>query len=386
VAIDKQLKSLTTEVRAVDSLSKRLKTKVGLRPPGAQGRSLRSYVVARAGPCLHRTVVCSGRQGLGYWETGRQGLGPRKYLGTDGTLGRTVVSLYGLPVPSDGGPRCGWLSIGCAATGLGCLWSSGQLVGPVAVDCGLAGFRPGMVQAILVAKEVILGDRHDRDNVFRWDTVRMNLPGSEGYAPSLPWVSKIRFEDGCIAADLFIYVDDVRVTGNSKKECDAAARRAASVANGLGVQDAPRKMRFGARDAGAWAGSVVETNDQGVFVTVSQEKWDKSRRYIGDIIEELSRSKELCHKDLERKRGFLIYVTRTYPSMVPYLKGIHQTLETWRLNREPSGWKQKASRVKDPTTAALHAKGPPKFVRAAPRLAGDAEALRVLTSSERPPR
>jgi hypothetical protein len=27
--------------------------------------------------------------------------------------------------------------------------------------------------------------------------------------------------------------------------------------------------------------------------------------------------------------GFLIYVSRTYSSMVPYLKGIHLTLDIW---------------------------------------------------------
>jgi hypothetical protein len=242
------------------------------------------------------------------------------------------------------------------------------------------------VQAILVAKEVILGDRKDSGNVFRWDDVRMNLPGAPDYDPSLPWVSKIRIEDGKIAADLFIYVDDVRITGNSAKECNAAARRAASIVNDLGVQDAPRKRRFGAQEAGAWAGSVVETDSQGVYVTVSQEKWDKSKRYIGDIVEELSRTNQLNHKELERKRGFLIYVTRTYPAMVPYLKGIHQTLETWRPNREESGWKQKALRERDPLAAAAHEAGPPKFVKAAPRLAGDLEALQHLTSSALPPR
>jgi hypothetical protein len=74
------------------------------------------------------------------------------------------------------------------------------------------GLKPSpyqAVQTILVAKEVILGDRRDEKNVFWWDEVRMNLPGSEKYDPSLPWVSKIRLNDGCIAADLFIYVDDV---------------------------------------------------------------------------------------------------------------------------------------------------------------------------------
>ena len=38
-------------------------------------------------------------------------------------------------------------------------------------------------------------------------------------------------------------------------------------------------------------------------------------------------------------RGFLVYVTRTYPAMVPYLKGFHLTIEMWRGGRDPEGWK-----------------------------------------------
>ena len=63
---------------------------------------------------------------------------------------------------------------------------------------------------------------------------------------------------------------------------------------------------LGNRRQGPWAGSVVETDGQGVYVTVSQERWDKSKRYIGDIVEELSRTSELNHKELEKKRGFLL--------------------------------------------------------------------------------
>jgi hypothetical protein len=96
-------------------------------------------------------------------------------------------------------------------------------------------------------------------------------------------------------------------------------------------------------------------------------------------VEELSRSRVLNHRELKRKRGFLIYVTQTYPAMIPYLKGIHQTLETWRPNRKASAWKRKASREKDPMMAVAHAQGSPKFVEAAPRLTGDLETLQHLT-------
>ena len=192
---------------------------------------------------------------------------------------------------------------------------------------GLTSSPYQAVQGMLVVKEVILGNRRDSENVFRWDEVRMNLLGSETYDPTLPWVWKIRSEDGKIAADLFIYVDDVRLTGSSAEECRQAGRRTASVANSLGIQDAARKRRFGCQRPGAWAGSVVETSKEGVFDTVSQEKWDKCTRCIGDIVGELNCTQQLNHKELEKKRGFLIYVTRTYLAMVPFLKDIHQTLE-----------------------------------------------------------
>lgn len=66
------------------------------------------------------------------------------------------------------------------------------------------------MQAVLIAEEVINGNKEDEDNVFAWDVVRLNLPWKEDYDPTLPWVSKIRLKDGKVAADLFIYVDDVR--------------------------------------------------------------------------------------------------------------------------------------------------------------------------------
>ena len=88
-------------------------------------------------------------------------------------------------------------------------------------------------------------------------------------------------------------------------------------------------------------------------------------RYIGNIIAKLGRTQNLNHKELEKKHGFLIYVTQTFPAMVPYLKGIHQTLEMWRPNRDGDGWKI--------IWPASHAPGlehsdRPKFVDAAPHL------------------
>jgi hypothetical protein len=194
-------------------------------------------------------------------------------------------------------------------------------------------------QAMLFAEDVIRGCRFQEKNIFRWKRVVRNLPGLADYDPSLPWIYKER-ATGDPAAEFALYCDDNRAAGNDRLEAKLAARRVASVCNHLGVQDAARKRREASQTPGAWAGSVISTDGKGVFVTVSQEKWDKARTMIEATREELA-SNGGCtnHKELERRRGFLLYVTRTYPAMVPYLKGIHLTLDGWRDGRDADGWK-----------------------------------------------
>jgi hypothetical protein len=43
------------------------------------------------------------------------------------------------------------------------------------------------------------------------------------------------------------------------------------------------------------------------------------------------------HKELEKTRGFLIYVSRTYPPMNPFLKGMHLKIDAWRPERDEEG-------------------------------------------------
>ena len=55
----------------------------------------------------------------------------------------------------------------------------------------------------------------------------------------------------------------------------------------------------------------------------------------------------MSHSELASDRGFLVYVTRTYPPMVPYLKGFHLAIEMWRGGRDAEGWKLKRSSSDD---------------------------------------
>ena len=218
-------------------------------------------------------------------------------------------------------------------------------------DRNLMGFAASPYNSIkmaLVAEEICKGDRFEtgigRDgkelNPFQWDVITLNLPGSTDYDPRYSWIVKRR-KDGQTACDLFTFVDDERVVGPSEELTWQASHMLASKQSYLGIQDAARKVRPCSQTAGAWAGAIVHVVDQlGVCVLTSKEKWSKMR----GILEKwrtalLDIHQHLSHKELLSDRGFLVYVTRTYPAMVPYLKGFHLTIEMWRGGRDPEGWK-----------------------------------------------
>jgi len=83
----------------------------------------------------------------------------------------------------------------------------------------------------------MLRDRRDPENVFRWESVVLNLPGSKDYDPAKPWVYKAQ-KDGKIAADLHKYRDDVQETAPTQEEVDRASSVVAKIASYFGCQDA----------------------------------------------------------------------------------------------------------------------------------------------------
>jgi hypothetical protein len=65
---------------------------------------------------------------------------------------------------------------------------------------------------------------------------------------------------------------------------------------------------------------------------------------VQDMLDEDSTS--MSKLRLEQIRGFLIYSTRTYPCMMPYLIGFHMTIDSWRPNRREDGWRFSMSELK----------------------------------------
>ena len=61
------------------------------------------------------------------------------------------------------------------------------------------------------AKEFVLGNTQSLDNPFRWDNIILNLPGGN-FNPAMARVLKWDVIDECMAIDICIYIDDLRVT------------------------------------------------------------------------------------------------------------------------------------------------------------------------------
>ena len=59
-------------------------------------------------------------------------------------------------------------------------------------------------------------------------------------------------------------------------------------------------------------------------------------------LETLMREDRVPHTRLECIRGFLIYEARTYKWMMPYLKGVHLTIDGRREGRYKESYKTKS--------------------------------------------
>jgi hypothetical protein len=149
------------------------------------------------------------------------------------------------------------------------------------------GSRPSPYNAIqfyYLAEEFVRGNHMDSNNPFFWDKVVLNLPGSVLFDPTRPKVMKWDSENSWIAPeDLIVFVDDLRGSGPTVERTWAVSRAVASRIQYLGIQEATQKRRPPTRNPGAWAGGVFRTSSTNVFVTVSQDKWDKAKRLVGAL-------------------------------------------------------------------------------------------------------
>lgn len=156
----------------------------------------------------------------------------------------------------------------------------------------------------------------------------------------------------------------------------------------LGLQDAYMNRTTSSQEPEEWEGTLVDSTKGVVTVCMSNKKWGRSEKIIIRIIIELSKGGGLDFKKLEKDRGYLVYTSRTYRSMVPYLKGIHQTLNYWRSDRNADSWKLSLKEIRDSyaerdNETSEDAKAPAK-VQAVLRFKSDLFALGELLADDRP--
>jgi hypothetical protein len=70
--------------------------------------------------------------------------------------------------------------------------------------------------------------------------------------------------------------------------------------------------------------------------------------------------------------------------MVPYLKGLHLTLDFWRPNRDEEGWRATGIVGPEDSVPLVTSKAP-RFVKIAPRLEADLRVLMDLTAFDEAP-
>jgi hypothetical protein len=92
----------------------------------------------------------------------------------------------------------------------------------------------------------------------------------------------------------------------------------------LGLQDAGRKVCPCNKTCGARVGAIAHTmKSLGICVLAPKEKWLKMRAILEKWEAALAvGNPELVHKELLADRSFLVYVTRAYPALVPYLNSL----------------------------------------------------------------
>lgn len=203
------------------------------------------------------------------------------------------------------------------------------------------------VRLYLLSEDIIKGDHKETANPFRWDRVIYNLPGTTSYDPVKPWIYRMDDISGQMASFVTSYVDDLR-TGSQKgaEDCNRVTHWTASMLNYLGQQDAARKRRSATQKPGPWAGAMMEAvKGEGLYVTTSPDKWEKLRKIIHfyhskcEGCEEMELAVWVDRKKLEQDTGFLVHMFMAYENLRPYLKGFYLTLNSWRFDRDESGWK-----------------------------------------------
>lgn len=245
------------------------------------------------------------------------------------------------------------------------------------------------VQACTRGLEIIKGRHDDPGNPYQWSEIRLNLPCSKIYDPSLPRVLKVR-TDGDMASDSLVYMDDGRSAGAGRENCRETSRRLSSMVNYLGEQDASRKRRPESLVPGAWSGKLLHCNNPYPVKSVPREKWDDLKQGLDWIIATAEVDDHLDTVGLRRVAGKGMSQTEVYSDLRPYYRSFFNALEAWRGDRDLEGWRlaraeeEAALMAEESADDRIVLGDYPREVRLTRSLLRDAKVLREFYEQEDP--
>jgi hypothetical protein len=128
-------------------------------------------------------------------------------------------------------------------------------------------------QSHRIILQLCKGDRHDINNHWQLDTVRLNLPGLEDYDPSMPQVMLLQ-KDGELATREAHYVDNIYPCVCKKKGSNQARRCAQlkSQMNAQGNHDDDQKYRLPTFTPEAWNDVTSDTDTPFPMMSTTRSK------------------------------------------------------------------------------------------------------------------
>lgn len=205
--------------------------------------------------------------------------------------------------------------------------------------------------------ELCLGDRQDSSNPFQWNEVWLNLPGAQGYDPSLPRVILLR-SDGEMATRKVVFVDDIHGGGRAREleEIKPPVRYITSRMNYYGNQEASRKRRHPTLTPGAWNGVLIHCDEPHPVKSTTASKWSRGITALDwlweqfglqgcntDPIEYIKKIPEwnvsVDTAELRRIVGLWVHLTEVYSEGRCFMKGFYNAMEAFRVDRDSDGWR-----------------------------------------------
>ena len=158
----------------------------------------------------------------------------------------------------------------------------------------------------------------------------------------------------------------------------------------MGIQYSSRKVQPTSQALGPLAVTVTNT-ERGVHGLVSQERQERARRLIAELVEiEWEGRHGMSIARMDSIREVLVYVSKTYRDMKPCWKGVNLIMDSWIPYRDEEVLRLIGEELNmekmEGKWEVIEDADKPIMVMGVPRLKFDLLALGRLTEYQAPPR